>query len=74
MNLDGLTAQTEMTVDLESELKNVYHRKEIPLTFGNLTNKRGFFIIDLIGNRQQTRAIIKKGDIRFVQRVVCLVL
>jgi len=60
INLDGLVANEELTVQLnESPLRRVTRRLELP----RLT-KPGVYVIDLIGNGKSSRALVRKGRLR----------
>lgn len=62
INLDGLVANDEQTYEYsEPPLRRVNRRFEFPKL-----NKRGTYVIDFIGNGQSSRALIRKGQLRFL--------
>lgn len=64
INLDGLIANEEQTYEYsEPPLRRVTRR----FTFPQL-NKRGTYVVDLIGNGQSSRALIHKGRLRHLVR------
>ncbi len=64
INLDGLVAYTEKTVNYgEPPLRRVRRT----FTFPTIT-KRGVYVIDFIGNGKASRALIRKGKLRFLER------
>lgn len=61
LNLDGLVANEE----------KVYHYDDAPIrrrtetfTFNSLNNKRGVWVIELIGNGISSRALVRKGKLQ----------
>ena len=64
INLDGLVANEEKTYTYkEAPLRRVKRHFEFPTL-----NKRGVYVIDFIGNGKASRAVIRKGKLRFVTR------
>ena len=62
INLDGLVANDEQTYEYsEPPLRRVNRRFEFPKL-----NKRGTYVIDFIGNGKSSRALIRKGQLRFL--------
>lgn len=62
INLDGLVANDEQTYEYsEPPLRRVNRRFEFPKL-----NKRGTYVIDFIGNGQSSRALVRKGQLRFL--------
>ena len=68
LNLEGLTP----SIDKEIEIKNFsssFKIQQIPLNLSYIKNKRGLFFIDIVGNGQHSRAIIRKGDLKYIERL-----
>jgi hypothetical protein len=64
IDLDGLVANEERTLELEaSPLQRVRRSLEFPAI-----DRRGVFVVELIGNGISSRALIQKGDLQLVQR------
>jgi len=64
ISLDGLVANHEQTYTYdEPPLRRVTRRFEFPEL-----NKRGTYVVDFIGNGQSSRALIRKGQLRFVEQ------
>lgn len=63
LNLDGLVANEEK-VHTYNEAPIRQFRK----TFAFPSLKRGIYIVDFIGNGKNSRALIRKGQLRFVER------
>ncbi|HND51038.1 MAG TPA: hypothetical protein PLV92_01525, partial [Pirellulaceae bacterium] len=62
VNLDGLVANVEQTHNYaEAPLRRVQRRFEFPQL-----SKSGVYIIDFIGNGRSSRALIRKGKLRYV--------
>jgi hypothetical protein len=62
INLDGLVANDEQTYEYkEAPLRRVQRRFEFPEL-----KQRGTYVIDFIGNGQSSRALIRKGQLRFL--------
>ena len=64
ITLDGLVANEERTFDYESPaLRRVRRHFEFPQL-----NKTGTYVIDFIGNGLSSRALVRKGRLRYVVR------
>ncbi|HVY62735.1 MAG TPA: hypothetical protein VHF22_13840, partial [Planctomycetota bacterium] len=64
VNLDGLVANEEKTYTYdEPPLRRVRRRFEFPSLA-----RRGAFVVELIGNGRSSRALVRKGGLRFVER------
>ncbi len=64
INLDGLVANSETThVYQEPALRRVPRHFEFPGL-----NRRGVYVIDFIGNGMSSRALIRKGKLRYLVR------
>ena len=64
INLDGLVANSETThVYQEPALRRVQRHFEFPGL-----NRRGVYVIDFIGNGMSSRALIRKGKLRYLVR------
>jgi hypothetical protein len=64
INLDGLVANTEQTHSYdESPFRRIKRTFDFPML-----NKEGVYVIDLIGNGQSSRALIRKGRLRQLVR------
>ncbi len=64
IQLDGLVANEEKTYTYKEP---ALRRMKRTFTFPSLT-KRGVYVIDFIGNGKASRALIRKGKLRFVTR------
>ena len=65
LNLDGLVANHETTHEFdEPPLRRVSRRFEFP----ELKDKRGTWIVELIGNGRSSRAVIRKGRLQYLTR------
>ena len=73
MNLDGLTSKYKLKIPIksdENEMLNKYQIKQYKILFPQeLLHKRGVYIIDCIFNGYQARAMIKIGDIKYIERL-----
>jgi hypothetical protein len=63
INLDGLVASIEKTIE-HKEPPQIRFYKE--LTFPELKDKLGLYVIELIGNGKSSRAIIKIGSLSLI--------
>jgi hypothetical protein len=63
INLDGLVANEERTVEYKDP---PLLRVQRPFEFKNL-DKRGVYVVELIGNGKSSRALIRKGKLRYVE-------
>lgn len=64
VNLDGLVANEEKThAYKEPALRRVRRHFEFPAI-----NKRGVYVIDFIGNGKASRALVRKGKLRYIAR------
>ncbi len=64
INLDGLVANDEKTFEYtEPPLRRVKRHFEFPQCEG-----RGVYVIDFIGNGKSSRAVVRKGKLRFLTR------
>ena len=62
INLDGLVANDEKTFEYkEPALRRTVRKFDFPQL-----NKRGTYVVDFIGNGMSSRAIIRKGQLRFL--------
>ena len=65
INLDGLQANWELTFEYdEPELRRVRRTYEFPQL-----RSRGTYVVDFIGNGKSSRALVRKGQLRFVSRI-----
>ncbi len=65
IDLDGLEPGEERTLTLdESPLRIVRHEIDLPALAGP-----GVFVVELIGNGKSSRALIRKGTLRVVERL-----
>jgi hypothetical protein len=65
IDLDGLIPSTERILEFDvSPLVRNYLDLEVP----GLENKAGVFVLELIGNGRSSRAVIKKGSLKFVSK------
>lgn len=65
IELDGLLPNSEKAHEYEV---SPFLRRKIKFSFPEL-NKRGVYVIDFIGNRKSSRALIRKGRLRFIEEV-----
>ena len=65
VNLDGLIVEEEYSYDYDFNKFQTFIRT---FEFSSLTGKQGTFVIEFIGNGLTTRAIIKKGFLRYIQK------
>jgi hypothetical protein len=64
MDLDGLVANEEQTLKYtDPPLRRTLRHIEL-----KSQNKRGVYIVEFIGNGKSSRALIQKGQLRFVER------
>ena len=64
VNLDGLVANQEQTFKYEQPpLRRVRRHFEFPAL-----NRRGVYVIDFIGNGKSSRALVRKGRLRYLAR------
>ncbi|KAK2950095.1 putative Actin-binding protein [Blattamonas nauphoetae] len=66
MDLDGLSPSFEQEMDFSSIAPIVQHVEKLPLE--ELNGRCGVFIVDVVGGGQTSRALIKKGTLRFLER------
>ena len=65
LELDGLVANSEKRYEYATApLRRVLRKFEFP----ELANKRGVWVIELIGNGRSSRALIRKGGLQFLAR------
>ena len=65
LELDGLVANSERRYEYATApLRRVLRKFEFP----ELANKRGVWVIELIGNGRSSRALIRKGGLQFLAR------
>ncbi|HPT48456.1 MAG TPA: hypothetical protein PLM07_21435, partial [Candidatus Rifleibacterium sp.] len=64
IDLDGLVANEEMSYDYQQPS---YQRHDEVFELANL-NGRGIYIVELIGNGTSSRAMLRRGQLSFVQR------
>ena len=69
LNLDGLVANLEKTVDfaIDPTSKNPFRRVLRPLKFPELKG-RGAWVVELIGGGKSSRALVRKGQWSMVQQ------
>ena len=65
LNLDGLVANDEQAFDYDS---GPFRRIKRTFEFGQLTAKRGVWVIEFIGNGKSSRALIRRGNLQYVTR------
>ncbi|ETO28121.1 hypothetical protein RFI_09009 [Reticulomyxa filosa] len=68
LNLEGLQSaykDREIAVD---NFTTPFHIRHLEITFEELANSRGVFFIDCIGNGKHCRAVIRKGNMKCVER------
>lgn len=65
IELDGLLPNKEYTFEYE---ESPFRRVKRKFDFPEL-NKRGVYVIDFIGNRKSSRALIRKGRLRYIEEV-----
>ena len=68
INLDGLIAQEENMVTY-SDVASPFSRIRRKFEFPSLSNKCGAFVIEFIGNGISSRALIRKGELYFVEQI-----
>jgi hypothetical protein len=66
IQLDGLIANYEQTFKYEQPSVQRHIER---FQFTTMTNKRGLFVAEFIGNGVSSRAIIRKGKLSFIDRV-----
>ena len=63
INLSGSSPIVEMTIECdERPIRRVSHHVDIP----QLAGQRGIFAIDIIGNGVSLRALVRKGELRYI--------
>jgi hypothetical protein len=65
LELDGLTAHEEQTFDFSSAAPST--RIEKTFTIESLRGRRGVFVVELEGNGQSVRAVVRKGLLTFLE-------
>ncbi len=65
INLDGLVANSETTHQYDD---NPLRRVRRHFAFPDL-NRPGTYVIDFIGNGQSSRVVVRKGQLRYVERM-----
>jgi hypothetical protein len=65
ITLDGLRAHEENTYDYSTVSSLTRTRREF--TFASLADARGVFIVEMVGNGKRMRALIRKGQITFLE-------
>lgn len=64
INLDGLVANEERTLEYtDSPLRRITRHFDFPQL-----NARGVYVVELIGNGKSSRALIRKGKLRYLER------
>jgi hypothetical protein len=64
INLDGLIANHEQTYQYnDAPLRRISRKFDFPMI-----NRPGVYVIDFIGNGQSSRALIRKGELRYTIR------
>lgn len=64
IDLDGLVANEQLSFDYKQP---AYQRHDETFELGNLSG-RGVYIVELIGNGMSSRAMVRRGQLSFVQR------
>jgi len=65
LELDGLVAGDEQEIDYE---ESPFRRVRREYKFPELKNKRGVWVIELIGGGRSSRALIRKGGLHYLAR------
>eukprot|EP01083_Nonionella_stella_P003048 8670_1 len=65
MNLDGLTANHIITKQYK---ENSFLLRSRSIDIKELKEKRGVFLIDVLGNGKRARCLIRKGQLRYISR------
>jgi hypothetical protein len=66
MKLDGMIANEEWVVDVrQPPIQRALHNIPIPSLS---LNRRGVFFVELVGNGMSARAVVRKGQLRVVER------
>lgn len=65
LNLDGLIANEEWTVTYDDP---PIRRVRRSFRFDGLTDRRGVWVIELIGNGMSSRALVRKGRLQYLSR------
>jgi len=66
IDLDGLVANEERVETYEENpLRSIFRK----FLFSSLDNRRGVFVIEFIGNGRSSRALIRKGVLRFHEQL-----
>ncbi|MEI8195829.1 MAG: hypothetical protein WCI73_07970, partial [Phycisphaerae bacterium] len=64
INLDGLVANEERTLEYtDAPLRRITRHFDFPKL-----NARGVYVVELIGNGKSSRALIRKGKLRYLER------
>jgi hypothetical protein len=64
IDLDGLVASEETTYEItEPALRRISRHFDFPLL-----SRRGVYVVELIGNGRSSRALIRKGRLKFLER------
>ena len=73
LNLDGFNASVQWAMDNNKlGLKNSYQTNTISIDFPKkLLHKRGVYFVDLNASGLHSRAIVKIGNIKQVEKIVC---
>ena len=65
MNLDGLTANYVISKQYK---ENSFLLRSRKIDIKELKEKRGVFLIDILGNGKRARCLIRKGELRYIAR------
>jgi len=65
MNLDGLTANYVIKKEYK---ENSFLLRSRSIEIKELKEKRGVFLVDILGNGKRARCLIRKGELRYVAR------
>ena len=65
MNLDGLTANYIINKEYK---ENSFLLRSRKIEIKELKEKRGVFLIDILGNGKRARCLIRKGELRYIAR------
>eukprot|EP01083_Nonionella_stella_P005954 17194_1 len=67
INLEGLSSKT-LDEQISIELKNEFQVQHLEIPLKSIKGARGLYFVDIIGNGQHSRALIRNGDLKYVQK------
>ncbi len=67
VNLEGLVPNRQFTVDYDDVENDPFVRKERSIELADLTG-RGVWVVEVLGGNKASRALIRKGRLRHLQR------